>query len=713
MALFRVTRRELLLAGLAGTGAFAVGVYGGFRLGRRDERRRRIVPPREQPFAPNAFVAIDERGLVTLWLSKAELGQGVATSLPMLVADELGADVAKIRLLLAPANEAYGSQFTAVSSSVREHWLELRTAGAAAREMLVAAAAAGFGVDPSECRAEAGYVRHAATGRQMPFAALVRAAARLPVPSSPRLKTPAEFTHIGKQMPRLDHPAKVDGSARFGADVRLPGMAFAVIARCPVPGGVVATFDATAALKIAGVRDVFAIERGIAVLGDTTHAAIQGRQALRVTFDHGPNTAWSSERVETLAQELAQREGAIARRTGAGADGLAGDGQRVTAEYRLPYLAHATMETMNCTADVRVDGCTIHVPTQTPIGVRDEAARLLGMPADQIVVQPTYAGGSFGRRVAQDFVQEAIAVSRHAKRPVQVVWTREDDFAHDLYRPCSLHRLEARLGANGQPLAWSHRIVTPSILGQFPGFRDPIDPVAVEGAQELPYSIPDVQVAFVPLPAPFQLGFWRSVGHSFNAFAVECFVDEIAAAGGLDPVQLRRDLLQGPDHEAHRGVLDLATAKAGAAPVGTGMGRGIAVHASFGSVVAMVADVRVTGTAVRVERITAAVDCGFAIHPDGVKSQIEGAVAFALSAVFYGRMTFAEGAAVPSNFHDQPLLRFHEMPRVDVHLVTREVPPEKLGGVGEIGVPPVAPAVANAVFAATGKRVRVLPMQLG
>jgi isoquinoline 1-oxidoreductase beta subunit len=411
--------------------------------------------------------------------------------------------------------------------------------------------------------------------------------------------------------------------------------------------------------------------------------------------------------------ELADAAGATARRDGRGKDALAGDGRRVAAEYRLPFLAHATMEPMNCTADVRGDHCAIHVPTQVPQSVRDEAARRLGLPPGSVHVQPTWAGGGFGRRVAQDFVVEAVLASRHARRPVQVLWTREDDFAHDHYRPCSLHRLEARLGADGLPVAWHHRIVTPSILAQDPRFHDPVDPVAVEGAKELPYRIADVQVDLVKAPAPCQLGFWRSVGHSFNAFAVECFVDEIAAAAGLDPVHVRRALLDLPAARAHRGVLDLAVAQAGAPQPGAGRGRGVAVHASFGSVVAMVADVHVDGERLVVERVTAAVDCGYAVHPDGVRAQIEGGVAFALAAAKHGRITFRDGAVVESNFHDHPLLRCSEMPRVDVHLVARDVPPDELGGVGEIAVPPLAPAVANAIAAATGRRVRELPLPFG
>lgn len=713
MKLLPLTRRELLLAGLGGAAAFGVGVYGGFRLGRRDERRRRIVPPREQPFAPNAFVAIDERGDVAIWLAKAELGQGVATALPMALADELGADPARVRVVLAPANEAYGNQVTAVSSSVKDHWLDLRAAGAAARELLVAAAAAGFGVPAAECQAAGGFVAHAPSGRRLAFGDLVRAAARLPVPAAPRLKTPAEFRWLGKAMPRLDHAAKVDGSARFGTDVRLPGMLFGVLARPPVRGGSVIAFDAAAARAVPGVRDVFAIDRGVVVLADTTHAAIRGRQALRAEFAPGPLGEWSSERVDLLLAQLVAQPAAIARRDGRGEGGLAGEGRIVEAEYRLPYLAHATMEPMNATADVRADGCAVHVPTQAPLETRNAVAAALGRAPGDVVVQPTFAGGGFGRRVTTEFALEAVAASQRVGRPVQIVWTREDDFAHDEYRPCSLHRLRARLGPDGLPVAWMHRLATPSILAQDPRFTAPVDPVAVEGAVDMPYAIADVQVECAKAPAPFKIGFWRSVGHSFNAFAVECFVDEIAAAAGRDPVELRRALLAGPTQALHRGVLDLAVAQAGPPPSGAGRGRGVAVHASFGSQVAMIADVQVADDRVRVERVTAAVDCGWAVHPDGVRAQIEGAVAFALSAVFYGEVRFAAGAPQASNFHDQPLLRIDGMPRVDVHLVARDVPPERLGGVGEIGVPPLAPAVANAVFAATGRRLRGLPLALG
>lgn len=710
--LTRPTRRELLFAGIAGTGALAVGAYGGFKLGKRAERGRRVTPPREQVFAPNAFVAIDDDGNVTIWLAQTEVGQGVATSLPMLVADELGADPSRIRLQLAPANEAYGGQFTAVSSSTKSNWLQLRQAGAAAREMLLQAAATGFGVEPEECIARNGFVLHQESGRRLPFSALVAAASALPVPTTPQLKDPADFEFIGKKMPRLDHPVKVDGSAKFGIDVRLPGMRFAVIARCPTIGGKVASFNDQQARKVPGVIDVFRIDSGIAVVADTTHAAIRGRSELQLTYEHGSNSDYSSDQVVEDMQRLAQQPGDIAQSSGAGRDGLTGEGTRITAEYQFPYLAHATMEVMNCTADVRPESCVIHVPTQVPQSVRDEAAGMLDLPKSSVEVNVTWVGGAFGRRVAQDFVREAVLTSKHAGCPVQVFWTREDDFAHDHYRPCSLHRLEALINADGQPTAWHHRIVAQSILAQDPNFTDPIDPTAVEGAIDIPYEIPNIEVELVKVPAPFQLGFWRSVGHSFNALAVECFLDEIANACGQSPIAMRRALLTGPTGERQLRVLDAAIKHAGQAPSSAGTGRGVAVHASFGSLVAMVADVETATKPWRVVKITAAVDCGYAIHPDGVAAQIEGSVVFAMSALLYGGMQFDQGAATPSNFHNQRLLRMHQAPQVAVHLMPGDASMATLGGVGEIGVPPVAPAILNALFAATGKRLRQLPISM-
>lgn len=707
--LVRMTRRQMLLAGIAGAAVLAIGGYGGFRLVRRELRRRRKVPPREQPFAPDPLVAIDEAGLVTIWLPKTDMGQGVATGLPMIIADELGADPDRIKIVLAPLDSAYGDaqQLTGVSSSVRGMYNELRTAGAAAQELLVAAGAATLGVPERSCRAAMGYVEHPESGRRLPFGSLVRAAGRLSVPTRPTLRPMQELKFVGKSMPRLDLPAKIDGSALFGVDVRVPGMVFATIARCPTLGGKARSFEAASAKSIPGVLDVLRIDQGIAVIASHSHAAILGRQALKIEWDRGPNAAWNTKSIDAHLDEKVGMEGAVARREGAGVAGLQGPGRVLRADYRLPYLAHATMESINCTADVREGGCTIWVPTQAPKRARDSVARLLGLTADKVAVNVTLAGGGFGRRVEDDVVLEAAALSKAARRPVQVLWTREDDLRHDWFRPCSLHRLEARIDPAGTPVAWRHRIAAPSILRRDPNFRNPVDPTAVEGAKELPYAIPDLQVEYVRAELPIQIGFWRSVGHSYNAFAVECFIDEIAAASTRDPAALRRALLSGS--QRHLAVLNEAVAKAGPPPTAKGSGRGLAVHASYGSYVAMVAEVlaRPDGS-IQAQRFVCAVDCGFAVDPDGVAAQIEGSVAFALSAAFRGRIDFAEGAAVQGNFHDYPLLTIGEMPKVEVHLINGA--PGGLGGVGEIGVPPTAPAFCNAIYAATGRRVRTLPL---
>jgi len=705
---FRPSRRALLLAGVAGAAVLGVGIYGGTRLLRRRGQRRRVVPRREQAFAPDAFLAIDESGLVTIWLSKLDMGQGVATALPMILADELGADPERLRVVQAPGDSAaYGNQLTGVSWSVRGMFAELRLVGAAAREMLVGAAADALGVAAAECRAEQGQVRHGPSNRQLSFGKLVRPAARRPVPATPALKPLSELRYVGKNMPRLDLAAKIDGSARFGIDVRVPEMVFATIVRPPVPGSKLREFEAAAAKAVPGVRDVLAVSRGVAVVADHTHAAIQGRQALKIDWVDGPHTRWDSNAIDAHLDERLRQEGAVARKEGRGAGGLTGPGRLVQARYRLPYLAHATMEPMNGTADVRDGSCTIWAPTQSPERIRDSAVRLLGLPVDKVAVNVTLAGGGFGRRVEDDYALEAVELSRLVRRPVQVLWTRDDDLRHDKYRPCSSHLLEARLGADGLPAAWRHRIVAPSILRQDPNFKGPVDPTAVEGAKDLPYRIADLQVEYVPAELPFPVGFWRSVGHSYNAFAVESFIDEIAGAAGADPVQLRQRMLAGAPR--HLGVLQAVAAMAGPPPAGPRRGRGFALHASYGSFVAMAADVSVReGGGIAVERVVCAVDCGFAVHPDGVVAQIEGAVAFGLTAALHGKVVFEAGAAVNSNFHDYPLLRIDQMPSVEVRLINGA--PDVLGGVGEIGVPPIAPALCNAIHAATGRRVRTLPV---
>ncbi len=694
----KLGRRDFLrLSAGAGT-----GLWLGFHVG---ERQARAAKP--AAFRPNAFLAVDAAGAVTIWVVRSEMGQGVHTSMPMLVAEELECDWKSIRVEQAPTDPRFGSMSTGGSRSVRGSWTPLRQAGAAAREMLVAAAAGRWGVEPASCRAEAGKVMHAASGRSLGYGELAAAAARLPVPREPRLKDPRDFRLIGKRVPRLDTPAKVDGRAVFGLDVRLPGMLFATVARPPVHGATVAGFDAGKARKVPGVRQVLSVPSGVAVVADSTWAAIGGREALQVRFDDGPNGSLDQEAVARLLSDPAAKP-QVVRADGDLEAALAAAHRRIEAVYQAPFLAHATMEPMNCTARVTAKGAELWAPTQAPTWAQGEVAKALGLPEGAVAVHTTLLGGGFGRRAIPDFPVEAALVARAAGAPVQVVWTREDDMRHDLYRPASRHELRASVDAAGRLTAWHHRVRAPSIAAQLFGGRAG-RPDVVEGAADVPYAAGAVLVDCVTPALGLRVGWWRSVYSSQNAFAEECFLDECAAAAGQDPLAFRRALLQ--RHPRLRGVVELAAEKAGwGSPLPAGRGRGMACHASFGSWVAEVAEVSVERGEVRVHRVVAAVDCGHVVNPDTVEAQVEGAVVYGLSAALRGEITLERGRVRQGNFDDYQPLRMEEMPAVEVHLVKSAEDP---GGIGEPGLPPIAPAVANALFAATGWRFRRMPLRVG
>lgn len=671
------------------------------------------------PFAPNAFLRIGTDDTVTVIVNHSEMGQGVHTSLPMVVADELDADWSTIRIEAAPVDPAYnhtafGTQMTGGSSSTWSEWDRLRQAGAVARAMLVAAAAGTWKAAPADCRTESGHVIHTSSGRRLSYGRLAEKASGMTPPPTVALKAPKDFTLIGRPVKRLDTPGKVDGSARFGLDVRLPGMLVAVVARPPVFGGKLRGFDAAKAKAVPGVRQVIPIERGVAVVADGYWPASKGRRALRIDWDDGPLAGLDSEAQRGEYRALLEQPGAVARKEGDVTAMMGRSARKLEAEYELPYLAHAMMEPLNCVADVRPDGCDVWTGTQFQTIDRDAAARDAGLEPAQVRLHTTLLGGGFGRRAVIDshFVREAVQLSKAVGAPVQVVWSREDDIRGGYYRPAALHSIRGGLDREGRLRVWQHRIVCQSFMTGTPFesalVKDGVDLTAVEGAAELFYDVPNLQVDWRPAPGGVPTLWWRSVGHSHTAFAVESFIDEAAAAAGRDPFEYRRGLLG--RHPRVAGVLELAAAKAGwGRPLPEGRGRGIAVHESFGSFVAQVAEVSVSreGT-VRVHKVVCAIDCGPIVNPDTIRAQMEGAVVFGLSAALYGEITFEKGRVKQRNFHDYPLLRINEAPEVETHIVPGT---EKMGGVGEPGVPPVAPAVANAIFAATGKRVRRLPIR--
>jgi isoquinoline 1-oxidoreductase beta subunit len=712
-AILNLSRRRFLQASALAGGGLVLGVY----LPQLDSRAR-AADEKARPFAPNAFVRIGTDDSVTVLINHSEMGQGTFTSLAMLVAEELDADWGKVRAEHAPVDPAYnhtgfGIQMVGGSTSTWTEWERLRKAGASARAMLIAAAAQKWKVEPATCRAENGQVVHKDAGR-LSFGQLAEQAARLPPPRDVTLKNPKDFKIIGKPTKRLDTPEKINGTGVFGLDVTLPGMLVALVARPPVFGGKLKSFHADKAKAVPGVRHVLAIDRGVAVVADGFWPARLGREALEIVWDEGPLATLDSRTQREQYAELAARPGAVARKEGDAAAALDKAAQKLAAVYEVPYLAHAPMEPLNCVADVRPDGCDVWTGTQWQTGDRDTAAQVAGLKPEQVHLHTTLLGGGFGRRAVLDshFVREAVQISKAIKAPVKVVWTREDDIRGGFYRPAASHTISGGIDAAGNPVAWRHRIVCQSFIAGTPFeafiIKDGVDGTAVEGAADLPYQVPHLLVDWHQAPGGVPTLWWRSVGHSHNAFVVETFLDDLAGAAGKDPYEYRRALLG--KHPRHKRVLELAADKAGwGKPPPEGRGRGIAVHESFGSFVAQVAEVSVSREGkVRVHRVVCAIDCGPTVNPDGIRAQMESGIVFGLTAALYGQITFEKGRVKQRNFHDYPMLRMNEMPEVETHIVAST---DKMGGVGETGVPPIAPAVANALFALTGKRVRRLPIR--
>jgi isoquinoline 1-oxidoreductase subunit beta len=684
----------------------------------------------KDPFAPNAWIRIDTDGSVTLTLDRSEMGQGSQTGLAMLLAEELDADWSAVRLGPMPENPAGWSRTmrTGGSRAIEGSWEPLRKAGAAARVMLVRAAAETWGVDPAECHAEKGEVVHGSSDRRLAYGRLVGRAAALPVPTDAPLKDPKDFSIIGTRVRRIDTPSKVDGTAVFGIDVKVAGMLIASIERSPVLGGKIKKVNADWAKDLPGVRHIVELEAsswmappggggwaagcaaGVAVVADTYWQAVVARRALQIDWDEGNAATLDSASVRAQLAQLAGRPAIVAQAIGDASTAMAGAAKRIEAVYDVPFIHHATMEPMNCTAYVQADGVDVWAPTQNQGDAQKVAAQVSGLPVEKVRIHTTLSGGGFGRRLEPDFVSEAVRISKAVGAPVKVIWSREDDMRNGFYRPTSYNRFTAGLDGSGMPMAWTHRIAGTPLRLKFGPLEKGIDDSLIDGAVDLPYAIPNVLVeqATLELP-PVPRGPWRSVGVSHNGFVTECFFDEMAVAGGHDPVELRRVLLR--NKPRHLRALVMAAEKSDWAtplPAGHGRGRGIALAEWGPTVCVEVAEVVVDadGT-VHVPRVTCVVDCGPAVNPGQIEAQMEGGIIFGLSAALYGEITLAGGRVVQGNFDTYPVVRMPEAPVVDVHIVPST---DKIGGTGEPGVPPIAPAVCNAIFAATGKRVRRLPI---
>jgi isoquinoline 1-oxidoreductase subunit beta len=701
-----LTRREFLTVAALASGALVLG------------------GPASAETAPNAFIRISPDGSVTVTVKHLEMGQGVATGLPVIVAEELSVPWSAIRTEFAPSdarrynNLSWGPlQGTGGSSSMANSWAQLRQCAAALREMLCTAAALRWNVVPAEVVADQGRIRHPASGRALDYAALIAQAARLPVPQQPRLKDPATFTLIGREgaVRRTDGAAKCNGSAVYAMDLRLPDMVVAVVARPPSFGATLVRIKDRKARAVPGVRTVVTIPSGVAVVADDTWAALQGREALDLTWSEGPMAGHSTATLRAAFTELLATPGLSARNDGDAESALTAP--QVSATYELPYLAHVPMEPLTCVVRLSKGRCEIWAGCQSQTADQAAAAKAAGLRPEQVEIHTLLAGGSFGRRAnpTSDYIVEAVEIAKHADGPVKLMWTREDDIKGGSYRPFTLHKVDAALDETGQTVAWRHRIVSQSILAgtyfESAMVSGGIDRTSVEGAASLPYAIPNLAVELHSPSVPVPVLWWRSVGSSHTAFATECAMDELAFAAGRDPIDFRRPLLAA--HPRLLAVLELAAAQADwTTPLPTApghrRGRGFAVHESFKSCCAQVAEVTVDAAGQwTIDRVICAIDCGIAVTPDIVRQQIESGIIFGLSAALFGEITLRDGRVEQANFHDYPILRLAQSPKIQVHIAPSAEPPT---GTGEPGVPPIAPAVANALFAATGRRIRALPI---
>jgi isoquinoline 1-oxidoreductase beta subunit len=704
-------RRAVLKAGAAAGGALLVGFYVPFR-----ESMARSAPP--QRFEPNAFIRIDKQGVVTLVMPQVEMGQGVYTSIPMILAEELDVGLEHVVLEHAPPNDklygnpTFGIQVTGNSNSIRAFWIPLRKAGASARAMLVQAAAQSWHTDPAQCRTERGEVINDSNGKRLAYSALVDQAAGLTPPKDPPLKAVSAFKLIGQPLKRLDTPDKVNGKTQYGIDARPPGVKVATVVISPEFGGQVDRVDDQKAKSIAGVRQVIVLDDFVAVVGDHMWAAQRGIEALDITWKSGPHASVDTEEVWRQLRAADSQEAAVAKTVGEGARALT-QGDRFEADYEMPFLAHATMEPLNCTVHVQPDSCEVWVGSQVLARAQSAAAKVTGLPLEKVTVHNHIIGGGFGRRLETDFIEKAVRIAQKVDGPVKVIYTREQDMTHDVYRPAYRNRMAATL-SGGKIAAWRHRISGSAVIARWlpPAFQKGIDIDGVDGAVEMPYDVAHIQVEFLRSEPPgVPTGFWRGVGPNNNWFAIESFTDELARKAGQDPVAFRRSMLD--KNPRMKAVLDLAAAKAGwGQPVvarhGGRTGRGVGLQLAFGTYIATVTEVEVDKLGeVRVHRIVSAVDTGIVVNPDTVVAQIQGGLIFGVTAGLYGEITIEKGRAQQTNFHNYRMLRMDQAPAIEVYLIPSGEAP---GGIGESGTTAGPPALRNAIYAATGIPLRRMPV---
>ena len=706
-----LSRRVVLQNGLAG------GLVLAFQWPLRAAPVNEPEQPPDNPsgqFAPNAFIRIDNAGKTTLVIPQAEMGQGVYTAIAMILAEELDADFAQVVIKHSPAsdklyaNPLFGIQVTGNSNSIRSFWDKLRGAGASARTMLIAAAAEQWQVDAGSCSASNGKVTHDASNRTLTYGELANSAAKLPVPDKPKLKDPKDFTLIGKPLRRNDTPDKSDGKTIYGIDAMVPDMKFATLAQCPVLGGKVKNVDDSAAKKLPGVRQVIVLDDLVAVVGDNMWAASRGLDALKVTWDEGPNAKINSADIWSDLRAASKKDGVVAKSEGDIDKGLT-QGERFDADYELPLLAHATMEPMNCTVRLTSDACDIWTGTQVQSRCQEYAAKAAGLPIDKVTINNHYLGGGFGRRLEPDMVESAVRIAKQVSTPIKVVWTREEDMQHDVYRPLYRDTISASL-ANGKIAAWKYKVTGSSVLARWlpPAFQNGIDGDAVDSAVDMPYDIPNKRIEYVRAEPPaVTTGFWRGVGPNNNVFAIESFMDELARKANMDPVAFRLGMLDGTPRL--KAALKLVAEKSGwGSPLPTRVGRGVCAQPSFGSFIATVVEAEVDDVGgVHLRRVTCAVDTGIAVNPDTVMAQLQGGLVFGLTAALWGEVTIEKGRVQQSNFNDYRMLRIDETPPIDVHVIKSAEHP---GGIGETGATAGPPALRNAIYAATGVPLRRLPI---